>query len=446
MKTQAYNDVTISKGKDNMLEKKEPLAYRMSPKNLDEFVGQEHILSKGKMLYRMIMADKISSIILYGPPGTGKTSIARIIADTTKSNFRKLNAVTAGVADIKKIIEETQNQIFNSAGKTVLFIDEIHRFNKAQQDALLPHVENGTIVLIGATTENPFFEVNKALISRSSVFMLKPLTSDHIKKIIKNALQDKERGLGNYDLSIDENAINYLADASNGDARKALNAIELAAMTSDIEEDGKIHITINTIEECIQKRAIAFDKSGEEHYDNISAFIKSMRGSDPDAAVFYLARAIYAGEDPEFLARRIIICASEDVGMANPTALQVAVAAAEGVKMIGMPEGRILLAQAAVTVATSPKSNASYAAITKALEDVETRRTGSVPMYLRNAVTKGMKELGYGEGYKYAHDYPGNIVKQEYLPEEMRGTIYYKPTSNGFEARIKEWLDKRRSE
>jgi putative ATPase len=393
----------------------------------------------------MIKADRISSIILYGPPGTGKTSIARIIADTTKSSFQKLNAVTAGVADIKRVIEDTQNQIFNSAGKTVLFVDEIHRFNKAQQDALLPHVENGTIVLIGATTENPFFEVNKALISRSSVFMLKPLTSEHIKKIIENALKDKERGLGSYELVIDENAVSYLSDASNGDARKALNALELAVMTSEIDGDGKIHININTIEECIQKRAIAFDKSGEEHYDNISAFIKSMRGSDPDAAVFYLARAIYGGEDPEFLARRIIICASEDVGMANPTALQVAVAAAEGVKMIGMPEARILLSHAAVVVATSPKSNASYVAITKALEDVETKRTGSVPMHLRNAVTKGMKDLGYGEGYKYAHDYPGNIVKQDFLPEEIKGTVYYQPTSNGYEARIKEWLDRRRS-
>lgn len=428
-----------------MIEKKEPLAYRMSPRNLDEFVGQEHILAKGKLLYRMIKADRISSIILYGPPGTGKTSIARIIADTTRSNFEKLNAVTAGVADIKRIIADTQNQILNTRGKTVLFLDEIHRFNKAQQDALLPHVENGTFVLIGATTENPFFEVNKALISRSSVFMLKPLTAEHIERIIRNALRDKDRGVGHYNLEVDENAVKYLANICNGDARKALNALELAVITSEIGTDGIIHIDIETIEECVQKRAITFDKSGEEHYDNISAFIKSMRGSDPDAAVFYLARAIYAGEDPEFLARRIIICASEDVGMANPNALQVAVAAAQAIKMIGMPEAKIILSQAAVMVATSPKSNSSYMAITKALKDIETKRTGSVPMHLRNAVTSGMEELGYGSGYKYAHDYPGNIVDQEYLPQEIRGTIYYNPTLNGYEARIKEWLEKRRS-
>lgn len=425
-----------------MIDKKEPLAYRMCPRTLEEYVGQEHITGKGKMLYRMIKADRITSIILYGPPGTGKTSLARIIASTTKTNFEKLNAVTAGVADIKRIVADTQNQLLNPRGKTVLFIDEIHRFNKSQQDALLPYVENGTIVLIGATTENPFFEVNKALISRSSVFMLKPLSEEHIIKIIKNALADKERGLGNYDLIVDDDAIKHLADVSNGDSRIALNALELAVLTSDIGKDGKIHIDLSTIEECVQKRALTFDKSGENHYDNISAFIKSMRGSDPDAAIFYLARALYAGEDPEFLARRIIICASEDVGMANPNALQVAVAAAEAVRMIGMPEARIILAHAAVMVATSPKSNSCYAAIGKALEDVENKRTGEVPMHLRNAVTTGMKDLGYGKGYKYAHDYPGNIVKQEFLPEEMRGTVYYNPTANGYEAKIKEWLER----
>jgi len=425
-----------------MIDKKAPLAYRMCPRTLEEYVGQEHIVGKGKLLYRMIKADRITSIILYGPPGTGKTSLARIIASTTSTNFEKLNAVTAGVADIKRIVADTQNQLINPKGKTVLFIDEIHRFNKSQQDALLPYVENGTIVLIGATTENPFFEVNKALISRSSVFMLKPLSNEHIIKIIKNAITDKERGLGNYNLVVDEDAIRHLADASNGDSRIALNALELAVLTSDIGEDGKIHIDLATIEECVQKRALTFDKSGENHYDNISAFIKSMRGSDPDAAVFYLARALYAGEDPEFLARRIIICASEDVGMANPNALQVAVAAAEAVRRIGMPEARIILSQAAIMVATSPKSNSCYMAIEKALEDVESKRTGSVPMHLRNAVTPGMKDLGYGKGYKYAHDYPGNIVKQEYLPEEMRGTVYYNPTANGYEAKIKEWLER----
>lgn len=427
-----------------MAEKREPLAYRMSPRTLEEFVGQEEIVGSGKLLYRMIKADRISSVILYGPPGTGKTSLARIIAATTKSNFEKLNAVTAGVSDIRRIVTDTQNPMLNPSGKTVLFVDEIHRFNKSQQDALLPYVENGTIVLIGATTENPFFEVNKALISRSSVFMLRPLSKDAVIKLLKKALADKERGLGHYEVKMEDAAFDYLAEVCGGDARKALNSLELAVMTSEIRADSKIYIDIPTLEECLQKKAIRFDKTGEEHYDNISAFIKSMRGSDPDAAVFYLARAIYAGEDPEFLARRIIICASEDVGMANPNALQVAVAAAEAVKMIGMPEGRIILAQAAVMVATSPKSNASYSAVNKALEDIASKPTGEVPMHLRNAVTTGMKDLGYGQGYKYAHDYPGNIVKQEYLPEVMKGTIYYKPTTNGYEGKIKEWLERYR--
>jgi putative ATPase len=427
-----------------MLESKEPLAYRMSPRTIEEFVGQEHITGEGKLLYRMIKADRISSIILYGPPGTGKTSLARIISVTTKTNFEKLNAVTAGVADIKRTVADTQNPMLNQAGRTVLFVDEIHRFNKSQQDALLPFVENGTIILIGATTENPFFEVNKALISRSSVFMLKPLEEKHIESIIWTALADRERGLGNYEPEVDKDAVEYLATVSNGDARIALNALELAAVTSELGPDGRIHIDMGTIQECVQKKSITFDKSGEAHYDNISAFIKSMRGSDPDATVFYLARAIYAGEDPEFLARRIMICASEDVGMANPSALQVAVAAAEGVRMIGMPEARILLVHAAVMVATSPKSNASYVALGKALHDVETKRTGEVPMHLRNAPVKGMESLGYGKGYKYAHDYPGNIVKQQFLPDELVGTKYYNPTANGYEARIKDWLDKLR--
>ena len=393
----------------------------------------------------MIKADRISSIILYGPPGTGKTSLARIIANSTKANFEKLNAVTAGVADIKRIVSDTQNPILNPKGRTVLFIDEIHRFNKSQQDALLPYVEDGTIILVGATTENPFFEVNKALISRSSVFMLKPLGSDAIKKIIRNALTDKERGLGNMDIEIEEDALNFLADICDGDARIALNALELAVLTSPVGSDGKFHIDIQLIEECIQKKAARYDKSGEEHYDNISAFIKSMRGSDPDAAVFYLARALYAGEDPMFLARRIMICAAEDVGMANPAALQVAVAAAQAVHMVGMPEARIILSQAAIMVATSPKSNSCYVAIDRALDDVKNKRTGEVPMHLRNAVTSGMKELGYGKGYKYAHDYPGNIVDQDYLPQEIKGTVYYNPSANGYELKIKEWLEKRRN-
>ncbi|HEY9060479.1 MAG TPA: replication-associated recombination protein A [Pseudobacteroides sp.] len=435
-------DDTKENTREDSRDKKEPLAYRMCPRTIDEFFGQEEIVGQGRLLYRMIKADRIASIILYGPPGTGKTSLARIIASTTKSRFEKLNAVTSGVADIKRIASDTQNPILNPNGKTVLFVDEIHRFNKSQQDALLPYVENGTIVLIGATTENPFFEVNKALISRSSVFMLKPLGVESLKSIIKNALKDKDRGLGNYDVKLDDDALDYLAEISNGDARTALNSIELAVLTSELDENGIIHISLATIEECVQKKHITFDKSGESHYDNISAFIKSMRGSDPDAAVFYLARAIYAGEDPVFLARRIIICASEDVGMANPSALQVAVAAAEAVRMIGMPEARIILAHAAVMVATSPKSNSSYKAIGKALSDVSTKRTGEVPMHLRNAPANGMKDLGYGQGYRYAHDYQGNIVDQEYLPKEMRGTVYYEPTANGYEARIKEWLDR----
>ena len=425
-----------------MRDKIQPLAYRMSPRTLDEFVGQNHIIDKDKMLYRMIKADRITSIILYGPPGTGKTSLARIIANTTQSSFEKLNAVTAGIADIKRIAADTQNPMLNPNGRTVLFIDEIHRFNKSQQDALLPFVEDGSIVLIGATTENPFFEVNKALISRSTVFMLKPLESIDIRKLLLSAINDKERGLGSYNIKISDAALDYLCEVCSGDARTALNSIELAVLTSELNENGLIDINLQTIEECVQKKAIRFDKNGEEHYDNISAFIKSMRGSNPDAAVFYLARALYAGEDIEFLARRIIICASEDVGMANPTALQVAVAAAESARMIGMPEARIMLAHAAVLVACSPKSNAAYMAINRALSDVETKNTGSVPMHLRNAAAKGMEKLGYGIGYKYAHDYKNNIVKQEFFPDEMQGTIYYNPTANGYEAKIKDWLGK----
>ncbi|MFA6308397.1 MAG: replication-associated recombination protein A [Clostridia bacterium] len=427
-----------------MTEKKEPLAYRMCPRTIEEFAGQEDIVGNGKLLNRMINADRISSIILYGPPGTGKTSLARIIANTTTSNFEKLNAVTAGVADIKRIVADTKNPILNKNNRTVLFVDEIHRFNKSQQDALLPSVEEGTIILIGATTENPFFEVNKSLISRSSVFMLKPLSDIDIISIVKSALADKERGLGNYDIKIDDDALSYIASVSNGDARIALNALELAVMTSDIKKNGKIKIDVHLIEECVQKKSITFDKSGESHYDNVSAFIKSMRGSDPDATVFYLARAIYAGEDPEFLARRIIISASEDVGMANPNALSVAVAASEAVRMIGMPEARLVLAHAAIMVATSPKSNSCYIAIENALEDVSTINTGEVPMHLRNSKSKEMTDLGYGKGYKYAHNYPGNIVEQQYLPDKIKDKIYYKPSVNGYEQKINEWIKKRR--
>lgn len=424
--------------------KKEPLAYRMMPRTLQDFVGQEHIVGKGKLLHRMIQADKISSIILYGPPGTGKTSLARIIANTTKSVFRQLNAVTAGVKDIKQVVEETENTFLNPSGRCVLFIDEIHRFNKSQQDALLPYVENGLVVLIGATTENPFFEVNKALISRSTVFMLKPLNEENIGQIIRQTLDDQERGYGKLNIAIDDDAIRLLAVLSGGDARVALNALELAVLTSDTGLDGRYEINTGVIEECIQKKVVRFDKSSEAHYDNISAFIKSMRGSDPDAALFYLGRALYAGETPEFLIRRIIICASEDVGMANPSALNVAVSAALAIERIGMPEARLLLAHAAVMVATSPKSNSCYKGLSAVMKDVESKNTGEVPMHLRNAPVQGMSELGYGSGYLYAHDFPGNIVDQEYLPEEVRGAEYYQPSVNGYEAKIHDWLQARR--
>ena len=402
----------------------EPLAFRIRPKTLDEYVGQEHVLGKDKILYRTIKADRLSSIILFGPPGCGKTSLARVISETTKYKFYKINAVTAGVADIKRVIEETKNFMLNPAGKSILFIDEIHRFNKLQQDALLPYVENGTIILIGATTENPYFEVNKALISRSMVIKLNSLTEENIFQILKNAIERKD-GLGEYNIKIEDETLKKLAIISGGDVRTALNGLEIATLTTNMEKDGYIHITDEVIKNSVQSKKAIFDKNGEEHYDNISAFIKSMRGSDPDAAVFYLARAINGGEDPMFLARRIVICASEDVGMANPNALVVANAAMQSVHMIGMPEARIILSEAAVYVATSKKSNASYMAINKALEDVQTKDTGEVPMHIRNAPIEKMKELGYHEGYLYPHNYPGHYVEQQYLPDKMLGTKYY---------------------
>ncbi len=423
---------------------KMPLALRMAPTSLEQFVGQEHIFGKGKLLRRMIEADRISSIILFGPPGTGKTSIARIIAATSQTRYERLNAVTAGVADIKRIVAETGNKIFNPSGRTLLFIDEIHRFNKAQQDALLPNVEDGSIILIGATTQNPYFEVNKALISRSTVFQLYHLDTDHIKQILSDALKDEERGLGQYKIDLDQEALDYIANISNGDARIALNALELSFMTTMPASDGTVKITEEIASECMQQRSLAFDGDEESHFDNISAFIKSMRGSDPDATVFYLARALHGGEDIEYLARRIVIAASEEVGLANPSALTTAVSALNAIKNIGMPEARIILSQAALTVACSPKSNAAYTAINQAMADVQNKRTGEIPFHLRNAPIGDMKDLGYGKGYKYPHDYPDNYVKQEYLPKEISGTIYYQPYPNGYEARIKDWLDKNR--
>ena len=399
----------------------------MCPKTIDEYVGQEHILAKDKMLYRLIKADRLSSIILYGPPGCGKTSLARVIANSTKNKFVKLNAVAAGVGDIKSVVEDAKNLLMNPSGRVILFIDEIHRFNKLQQDALLPYVEDGTVILIGATTENPFFSVNKALISRSTVFKLEPLKKENIISVLENAIKDKEKGLGMYGLIFEDGVIEYLAELSSGDVRVALNGLEIAALTTEMNSDGEIRITKDIMAECVQKKKMQFDKSGDSHYDNISAFIKSMRGGDCDAVLFYLARALYAGEDPMFLARRIAICASEDVGMANSNALVVANSAMQAVHQIGMPEARIILAHAATYVARSPKSNAAYLGINKALSDVENMDTGTIPMHIRNAEIDGMQDLGYGVGYKYPHDYPNHEVEQQYLPDKMLGTVYYKP-------------------
>ena len=411
------------------MEDNKPLAYRMRPRTLEEYVGQEHILGKDKILYRTIKADRLSSIILFGPPGCGKTSLAKVISETTKYKFEKINAVTSGVSDIKKIIEDAKNVFLNPTGKCILFIDEIHRFNKLQQDALLPAVEDGTIILIGATTENPYFSVNKALISRSMVFKLEPLNENDILKVLKMALERKD-GLGEYNINISDNTLKNIAKISGGDVRTALNGLEIAVLTTSMDKDGIINITDQIAADSMQKKKTFFDKSGDSHYDNISAFIKSMRGSDPDAAIFYLARALNAGEDPMFLARRIVIAASEDVGMANPNAIVVATSAMQAVHQIGMPEARIILAEATIYVATSKKSNASYLAINKAIEDVSKKDTGEIPMHIRNAPAEGMKDLGYSNGYKYPHDYPGHVVEQQYLPDKMLGTKYYLKDEN----------------
>ena len=401
-----------------------PLAHRVRPQTLDEFIGQEEILGKDKILYRTIKADRLSSIILWGPTGSGKTSLAKVISNTTKYKFVKLNAVTSGVGDIKSAIEEAKNPLLNPTGKCILFIDEIHRFNKLQQDALLPFVENGTVILIGATTENPYFEVNKALISRSMVFKLKPLSVENVFTILKNAIKNPE-GLGSYNINIDDETLKKIAEISNGDVRTALNSLEIAVLTTPVDKNGVINITNEIAAECVGKKKAMFDKTGDSHYDNISAFIKSMRGSDPDATAFYLARAIAGGEDPVFIARRIVIAAAEDVGLANPNALVVANSAMQAVTSVGMPEARIILSEAAIYVATSKKSNATYNAINKAIADVENKDTGTIPMHIRNAPVEGMSDFGYGEGYKYPHDYPNHQVEQQYLPDKMLGTKYY---------------------
>lgn len=406
-----------------------PLAYRMRPTTLDEFVGQEEIVGKDKILYRTIKADRLSSLILWGPTGCGKTSLAKVISNTTKYKFIKLNAVTSGVPDIKKAVEEAKNAFLNPTGKCILFIDEIHRFNKLQQDALLPYVEDGTVILIGATTENPYFEVNKALISRSMVVKLNPLKPEDIFKVLKNALV-KEEGLGTYNIKIEDETLMAISKFANGDVRTALNSLEIAVLTTSVNTDGSITITNEIMAECMGKKKTMFDKNGDTHYDNISAFIKSMRGSDADATVFYLARAIEGGEDPIFLARRIVIAAAEDVGLANPNALVVANSAMQAVQTVGMPEGRLILAEAALYVALSKKSNASYLAINKALEDVSTKDTGEIPMHIRNAPAQGMEQFGYGEGYKYPHNYPGHTVEQQYLPDKMLGTKYFEKDEN----------------
>jgi putative ATPase len=405
----------------------EPLAHRMKPRTLEEFIGQEHIIGKDKLLYRLIKADKLTSVIFWGPPGTGKTSLARVIANTTKYNFVELNATNAGVSDIKRIVEDSGNIFTNPKGKTILFIDEIHRFNKLQQDALLPYVEKGTIILIGATTENPYFEVNKALVSRSTVFKFKELEPEDIKKILKNTIEDKERGLGSYNIEVKEEVIDFLAEISNGDVRTVLNALELAVLTTDVNSNGVIVIDKDVIINCAQKKKSMYDKSDESHYDTISAFIKSMRGSDPQATVHYLARMLAAGEDPVFIARRIVIAASEEVGLANNEALLVATAAMQAVHQIGMPEARIILSHAALCVANSKKSNSAYLAINDAMYDVENIDVGTIPMHLRNAPIEDMKEEGYSMGYKYPHDYEGDYVEQQYLPDKIKDKTYYIP-------------------
>ena len=432
--------------RQNTMEKESPLAARLRPRTLDEVVGQQHIIGKNTLLYRAIMADKISSIIFYGPPGTGKTTLAKVIAGTTRSEFTQINATVAGKKDMEAVVEKAKETAGMYGKRTILFIDEIHRFNKGQQDYLLPFVEDGTIILIGATTENPYFEVNSALISRSIIFELKPLDAEDIKTLILRAVEDKERGMGAYDAAVEEDALQFLADLADGDARKALNAVELGILTTERSGDGKIRLTLEVAKECIQKRNMRYDKNGDNHYDVISAFIKSMRGSDPDAAVYYLARMLESGEDIKFIARRIMICASEDVGMADPNALTVAVSASLAVERIGLPEARILLAEAAVYVATAPKSNASYLAIGAAQEEVRKSGNLPVPPHLQDSSYKGAKQLGRGLGYQYAHDFPNHYVVQQYLPYELTGKEFFKPGGNGYEVKIREHMKRLKGE
>ncbi len=427
--------------KEKSLEKESPLASRMRPQTLEEVVGQEHIIGPGKLLYRAIRADKLSSLIFYGPPGTGKTTLAQVIAHTTSGEFVRLNATTSGKKDMEEAVKEAQNRLGMYGRKTILFIDEIHRFNKSQQDYLLPFVEDGTVILIGATTENPYFEVNGALLSRSVIFELKPLGKEAICQLLRRAVTDPVKGLGSYHAILEEDAENFLADMAGGDARAALNALELGVLTTAPGEDGRIHIDLETVSECIQKRVVRYDKGGDQHYDVISAFIKSMRGSDPDAAVYYLAKMLYAGEDIKFIARRIMICASEDVGNADPQALTVAVAAAQAVERLGMPESRIVLAQAVTYVACAPKSNAAYLAVDAALHSVANKKT-TVPPHLQDAHYKGAAALGRGSGYLYAHDFPHHYVEQQYLPSELEGQTFYHPTDNGYEEQIRAYLEK----
>lgn len=426
----------------NTMEKESPLASRLRPRTLDEVVGQQDIIGKDKLLYRAIKADKLGSIIFYGPPGTGKTTLAKVIANTTSAEFTQINATVAGKKDMEEVVNAAKDNMGMYGKRTILFVDEIHRFNKGQQDYLLPFVEDGTLILIGATTENPYFEVNSALISRSVIFELKPLQKEDIKTLIHRAVYDMERGMGSYDAVIDEDAADFLADVAGGDARAALNAVELGILTTERSEDGKIHLTLDVASECIQKRVVRYDKTGDNHYDTISAFIKSMRGSDPDAAVYYLARMLYAGESVTFISRRIMICAAEDVGNADPQALQVAVAAAQAVERVGMPEAQIILSQAVTYVATAPKSNSACNAIFAATDAVRNSKA-TIPVHLQDAHYKGAEKLGHGVGYEYAHNFPKHFSRQQYLPDELVGQVFYKPSENGYEKQIQahmKWL------